>query len=117
MEQLSVCVCVCVCVCERVIQLYSILCNPMDHILSGYSLCPWDSPGKNTGVGCHALLQGIFPTQGSNPNSLHSQADSLLSEPQGSQNIIEVEAKQSRCDEATLILDLKCKVVHKNYSD
>ena len=29
-------------------------------------LCPWDSPGKNTGVGCHALRQGIFPTQGSN---------------------------------------------------
>ena len=31
-------------------------------------LCPWDSPGKNTGVGCHAILQGIFPTQGSNPH-------------------------------------------------
>ena len=29
-------------------------------------LCPWDSPGKNTGVGGHALLQGIFPNQGSN---------------------------------------------------
>ena len=29
--------------------------------------CPWDSPGKNTGMGCHALLQGIFLTQGSNP--------------------------------------------------
>ena len=29
-------------------------------------LCPWDSPGKNTGVGGHFLLQGIFPTQGSN---------------------------------------------------
>ena len=29
-------------------------------------LCLWDSPGKNTGVGCHSLLQGIFPTQGSN---------------------------------------------------
>ena len=29
--------------------------------------CPLDSPGKYTGVGCHALLQGIFPTQGSNP--------------------------------------------------
>ena len=29
-------------------------------------LCPWDSPGKNIGVGCHALLQGIFPTQGLN---------------------------------------------------
>ena len=30
-------------------------------------LCPWDSPGKNTGVGCHALLKGIFPTQGLSP--------------------------------------------------
>ena len=30
--------------------------------------CPWDSPGKNTGVGCHALLQGIFLTQGWNPH-------------------------------------------------
>jgi len=30
-----------------------------------------DSPGKNTGMGCHALLQGIFPTQGSNPGLLH----------------------------------------------
>ena len=29
-------------------------------------LCPWNSPGKNTGVGCHSLLQEIFPTQGSN---------------------------------------------------
>ena len=28
--------------------------------------CPWNSPGKNTGVGCHFLLQGIFPTQGLN---------------------------------------------------
>ena len=34
-------------------------------------LCPWDSPGKNTGVGCHALLQGIFPTQGLNPGLPH----------------------------------------------
>ena len=33
--------------------------------------CPWDSPGKNTGVGCHLLLQGIFPTQGSNPGLSH----------------------------------------------
>ena len=31
-------------------------------------LCPWDTPGKNTGVGYHAFFQGIFPTQGSNPN-------------------------------------------------
>ena len=34
-------------------------------------ICPWDSPGKNTGVGCHFLLQGIFPTQGSNLCLLH----------------------------------------------
>ena len=34
-------------------------------------LRPWDSPGKNTGVGCHFLLQEIFPTQGSNPGLPH----------------------------------------------
>ena len=34
-------------------------------------LHPWDFPGKNIGVGCHFLLQGIFPTQGSNPGLLH----------------------------------------------
>ena len=43
-------------------------------------LCVWDFPGKNTGVGCHTLLQGIFPTQGLNPG-LPLQADSLQSEP------------------------------------
>ena len=40
-------------------------------------LCPWDFPGKNTGVGCHFLLQGIFPTQGSNPCLLHWQVNSF----------------------------------------
>ena len=34
-------------------------------------LRPWDFPGKSTVVGCHFLLQGIFPTQGSNPGLLH----------------------------------------------
>ena len=34
-------------------------------------LCPWDSPGKNIWVGSQSLLQGIFPTQGSNPGLLH----------------------------------------------
>ena len=50
-------------------------------------LCPWDSPGKNTGVGCHFLLQGIFPTQESNtglPHCRQTQADTLTSEPPGS---------------------------------
>ena len=36
-------------------------------------LCPWDFPGKSTGVGCHFLLPRIFPTQGSNPHLLHSR--------------------------------------------
>ena len=45
------------------------LCNSMD--CSPFNLlCPWDSPGKNTRVGCHAFLQGIFLTQGSNPRLL-----------------------------------------------
>ena len=34
-------------------------------------LCPWNYPGKRTGVGCHFLLQGIFLTWGSNPGLLH----------------------------------------------
>ena len=34
-------------------------------------LCPWDFPGKDTAVGCHFLLPGIFPTQGSNSGLLH----------------------------------------------
>ena len=45
-------------------------------------LCPWDSPGRNTRVGSHALLQGIFPDQGSNPYLLHAQEDSLPFGPQ-----------------------------------
>ena len=43
------------------------LCNPMDHSLPGSSI-HGNSPDKNTGVSCHALLQGIFPTQGSKPS-------------------------------------------------
>ena len=46
-------------------------------------LCPWDFPGKNTGVGCHFLLQGIFLTQGSNLSLLHYRQTFLLSEPPG----------------------------------
>ena len=52
-------------------------CNPM---------VAWNSPGKNTGVGCHALLQGIFLTQALNPHLLcllHWQAGSLLLVPPG----------------------------------
>ena len=44
--------------------------------------CPWYLLGKNTGMSCHFPLQGIFPTQGSNPH-LHWQADSLPMSYQG----------------------------------
>ena len=46
------------------------VCNPMDCSLPDSSV-HGDSPGKNTGVGCHALLQRIFPTQGSIPGLPH----------------------------------------------
>ena len=66
-------------VCAQLLQLCPTLCDPMD-CSPPDSLCPWDSPGKNTGVGC-ALLQGIFLTWGSNPSRLHLlhwQAGSLV---------------------------------------
>ena len=67
----SVCVCVCVCVCM------CLCAHACMHSVVSYSLwlhglypasllCPWDFPGKNIGVGCHFLLQGISLTQGSN---------------------------------------------------
>ena len=53
----------------------------------GSSLCLWYFPGKNIGVGCHFLLQGIFPTLGWTLCLLHRQADSLLLSHQGSLEI------------------------------
>jgi len=51
------------------LQLCLTLCDPSDWSVPGSSL--WDFPGKNTGVGCHALLREIFPTQGQNLYLLH----------------------------------------------
>ena len=70
-----------VCVCES-LQSCLTLCDRMDCRL----FCPWDFPGKNTGVGCHFLLQGIFLTQGLNPHLLcllHWQMGSLPLVPSG----------------------------------
>ena len=55
--------------------------DPMDYSPPGSSV-HGDFPGKNTGVGCQALLQGMFPTQGSNPSPT-LQADPLPSKPAG----------------------------------
>ena len=52
-------------------------------------LCPWDSPDKNTGVGCHTLLQEIFPTQRSNPGLPHCRRILYQLSHQGSPRILE----------------------------
>ena len=69
--------CLCACMLKS-LQLCLTLCE-LSHTESyelqpARLLWPWDSPGKNTGVGCHALLQGIFLTQGLNPHLLSPPA-------------------------------------------
>ena len=62
------CVCVCVCVCAHTCTYWSCPTLLKPRGLQPSRLpSPWNAPGKNAGVGCHFLLQGIFPTQGSNP--------------------------------------------------
>ena len=58
------------CACAKSFQLCTTLCDPVDCSPPGSSV-HGDSPGNNTGVDCYALLQGIFPTQGSNLHLLH----------------------------------------------
>ena len=68
---MDVCVCVCVYACTRsVAQLCPTLLWPHGPWPSRLP-CPWDFPDRNTGVGCHFLIQAIFPTQGLNPCLLH----------------------------------------------
>ena len=62
--------------CCLVTSCVRLFCDPHG-LQHGRLLCPWDSPGKRTRIGCHFLLQEIFPTQGLNPCLLHLQADSL----------------------------------------
>ena len=51
-------------------------CETLQTVVCQASLGPWDFPGKNTGAGCHFLLQGILLTQGWNPRLLHWQVES-----------------------------------------
>ena len=79
---LYVCICAVLCL---VAQSCLTLCDAMKYS-SQVSPVHGDSPGKNTGANCHALLQGIFPTQGSNPcllGILHCPAGSLPLAPLG----------------------------------
>ena len=89
------------------------LCDPMDCSLPGSSVhgC---SPGKNTRVGYHALRQGIFPTQGSNPGLLHCrhwQAGSLpLVPPEGAHLLLSLYFLVSfvTCLPSFWLLSLEC---------
>ena len=63
----------------KVTQSCSTLCDPQDCSPPGFSV-PWNSLSKNTGVGCHSLLQGNLPHPGIEPRSPVLQADSLPSE-------------------------------------
>ena len=69
----------------------SVSCSVVSHgLYPARLLCPWNSPGKNTRVGCHSLLQGIFLTQGSNPHLLcllHWQAACLPLAPPGKHSL------------------------------
>ena len=65
--KMSLCMCVC---SDATIVSNSVI----PWTVASRLLCPWASPGKNTGVGFHALLQGIFLTQGSNPHLLVAPA-------------------------------------------
>ena len=71
-----------------VAESYLTFCDPMDYSPPGSSV-HGDSPGKNTGVGCHAHLQEIFPAQGSNPGLLHCMLLLYHLSHQGSPGILE----------------------------
>ena len=71
-----------------VTQLCPTLCDPMDCSPPG-SFVQGDSPGKNTGVGCHALLRGILQTQGSNPGLPHCRCILYRLSHKGSPRVLE----------------------------
>ena len=83
-------------------------------------ICPWHSPGKNTGAGCHLLLQGISLTEGSNPcllHSLHWQVDSLPLHHLGNPivNIFLGKSEQTFFQPSLIIFALKMEVRPCNF--
>ena len=69
-------------ICNYVYVYGPTLCNPIARLL-----CPWNSPGKNTGVGNHSLLQGIFLTHRSNLDVLYCRRILYHLSHQGSENV------------------------------
>ena len=97
---------------QNKIENISISCSVMSEPLWPHGLsparlrCPWELTGKNTGVGCHFLLQGVFPTQGSNLDLLHCR-QSLLSEPPG-------EPVENMCLHKNLHTNIRISNIHGN---
>ena len=73
-------------------------------------LCPWNSPGKDTGVGCCALLQGIFPTQGSNPGLPHCSWILYQLSNQGSPYIFKARLKYSQFMIMNVTAECHCRL-------
>ena len=107
-------------VCVRLVtQSCPTLCNP------ARLLCPQDSPGKNTGMGRYALLQGIFPTQGSNPGLPNCRQILYCLSHQGIikqttvdlHNFTAMHTWQIWLTEVTVILSLQCiaRTKYKNF--
>ena len=82
-----ICICMYCTVLCLVTQSCPTLFNPMNCSPQGSSV-HGDSPGKNTEVGCHFLLQGIFPTQGLNPGLPHCRQMLYCLSHQGSPKIL-----------------------------
>ena len=106
-EKLSNLLCLCVCVC--------VICPVVSDSLLSHRLqparllCSWDSPGKNknTTVGCHSLLQGIFQAQGSNSGLLHCRQILYYLSHQGNPTWPRWQELMAEPDSNPSLLDLK----------
>ena len=92
------------------------LCDPMDCSPPGSSV-HGDSPGKNTGVGCHALFQGTFQNQGLNPHLLHCRWILYCLSHQGSPRMFITLFIFEKTKKETIInrLLFSCKVVSDSF--
>ena len=100
------CVCACACILGHSFVSDSLLPHGL---WPARLLCPWDSLAKNTGGGCHFLLQGIFLTQGSNLHLLcllHWPADSL---PQS--HLFQLTLEQIRDEKSPPRLSQECQFI------
>ena len=98
--------CVCVCVYSQSLGRVQLFVAP--GTVAARLLCQWNFPGKNTGVGYHFLLQGIFPIQGLNSRLLHWQADSLPLTPLGS-------SKWSESESGSVVSDSQMSILNPCY--